>query len=73
VSIIVYYKLHLENANYYSVHNPVSCCLLSKNTEIKIYRTINVISVCETWSLKIQKEHRLMAFEDRLLRKSSWI
>jgi hypothetical protein len=44
--------------------------LLSKNTKIKIYRTI-ILPVdlygCETWSLTLRKEHRLRVFENRVL------
>jgi hypothetical protein len=46
--------------------------LLSKNTKIKIYRTI-ILSVvlygCETWSLTLREEHRLRVFENRVLRR----
>jgi hypothetical protein len=28
-----------------------------------------VLYVCETWSLKLEKEHRLRVFEERVLRK----
>jgi hypothetical protein len=46
--------------------------LLSKNTKIKIYRTIilPVVSYgCETWSLTLREEHRLRVFESRVLRR----
>jgi hypothetical protein len=46
--------------------------LLSKNTEIKIYRTITlpvVLYGCETWSLTLREEHRLRVFENRVLRR----
>jgi hypothetical protein len=46
--------------------------LLSKNTKIKIHRTI-ILSVvlygCETWSLTLREEHRLRVFENRVLRR----
>jgi hypothetical protein len=45
--------------------------LLSKNTKIKIYRTIIlpiVLYGCETWSLTLREEHRLRVFENRVLR-----
>jgi hypothetical protein len=46
--------------------------LLSKNTKIKIYRTI-ILSVvlygCESWSLTLREEHRLRVFENGLLRR----
>ena len=51
------------------------CCppgLLSKNLEIKIYRTIIlpvVLYGCETWSLTLREERRLRVFENRVLRR----
>jgi len=45
--------------------------LLRKNVKIKIYRTIILLIVlygCETWSLKLREEHRLMLLENRVLR-----
>jgi len=45
--------------------------LISKNTKIKIYRTI-ILSVvlygCETWSLTLREERRKRVFEKRVLR-----
>jgi hypothetical protein len=44
---------------------------MSRNTKIKIYRTIILLVVeygCETWSLTIRKEPRLRVFENRVLR-----
>jgi hypothetical protein len=44
--------------------------LLSKNTIIKIYRTIILPVVLygrETWSLTLREEHRLRVFENRVL------
>jgi hypothetical protein len=50
-------KLKSGNVCYDSVHNYLSCSLLSKNMKIKIYRTIilPVLYGCETWSLKLRK------------------
>jgi len=46
--------------------------LLSKNVNIKIYRT-KILPVilyeCETWSLKLREERRLGVFEKRMLRR----
>jgi len=52
------------------VQNLLSSRLLSKNTKIKIYRTIIlpvVLYGCETWSLTLREEHRLRDFENRVL------
>jgi hypothetical protein len=60
------------NACYHSVQDILSSSLLSKNTKIKIYRTIIlpvVLYWCETWSLTLREEHRLRVFENRVLRR----
>jgi hypothetical protein len=47
-------------------------CLLSKNINIKIHRTV-VLTValygCETWSLTLREGRRLRVFENRALRR----
>jgi hypothetical protein len=46
--------------------------LLSKNTKIKIHRTIMLAVVlyeCETWSLIFREERRLRVIENRVLRR----
>jgi hypothetical protein len=46
--------------------------LLSKNVNIKIYKTIIVTVVlygCLAWSLTPREEHRLRVFENRVLRR----
>ena len=46
--------------------------LLSKNLEIKIYRTISlpvVLYGCETWLLTMREDHRLRVSENRMLRR----
>ena len=43
-----------------------------KNLKFKIYRTIIlpvVLYECETWSLTLREERRLMVFENRVLRR----
>jgi hypothetical protein len=45
--------------------------LLSKNTKIKIYRTVIlpvVLYGCESWSLTLEAVHRPRVFENRVLR-----
>jgi hypothetical protein len=52
------------------VQNLLSSSLLSKNTVIKIYRTIIlpvVLYGCETWLLILREERRLSVFENRVL------
>jgi hypothetical protein len=54
------------------VQDLLSSSLLSKNTKIKIYRTIIlpvVLYGCETWSITLREEHRLRVFENRVLRR----
>jgi hypothetical protein len=46
--------------------------LLSKNLNIKLYRTIVLLAVyygCETWYLTLREENWLRALENRVLRK----
>jgi hypothetical protein len=45
---------------------------LSRNLKVKIYKTIIlpvVLYGCETWSPTLREEHRLMVFENRVLRR----
>jgi hypothetical protein len=63
-------RLKSGNASYHSVLDLLSSSFLSKNTNIKIHRTIIfpvVLYGCETWSLKLKEEHRLRVFENRVL------
>jgi hypothetical protein len=49
----------------------LSSHLLSRNVKVKIYKTIIlpvVLYGCETWSLTLREELRLMVFENRVLR-----
>ena len=46
--------------------------LLSKKLKVNTYKTIIlpvVLYGCETWSLSLREEHRLRAFENKVLRK----
>jgi hypothetical protein len=46
--------------------------LLSKNTKIRVYRSIIlpvVLYGCETWSVTLREEQRLRMFENRVLRR----
>ena len=46
--------------------------LLSKNLKVKIFRSIIFLVVlygCATWSLTLREEHRLILFENRMLRR----
>jgi hypothetical protein len=50
----------------------LSSRLLSRNVEVKIYKTTIlpvVLYGCETWSLTQREEHRLRVFENRVLRR----
>jgi hypothetical protein len=64
-------RLNSGNACYHSVQSLLSSRLLSKNSKIRIYKTIIlpvVLYGCETWSLTLREEHRLRVFENRVLR-----
>jgi len=55
-------RLKSGNACYHSVQNILSSGLLSRNINIKIYRTVImrvVLYGCETWSLTLREERRL--------------
>jgi len=59
-------RLKSGNACYHLVQNFLSSSLISKNLEIKIYKTIIlpvVLYGCKTWSLTVREEHRLRVFE----------
>jgi hypothetical protein len=59
------------NSCYHSGHSLLSSRLLSRNLKGKIHKTIIlpvVLYGCETWSLTLREEHRLMVFENRVLR-----
>jgi hypothetical protein len=59
------------NACYHSVQNLSSSRLLSKNVELRIWKTIIlpvVLYGCESWSLTLREKHRLRVFEKRVLR-----
>ena len=63
-------RLRSGNAFYHSVQNLLSSRLISKNLEIKIYRTVILLVVMygfETWSLAFREERKL-----RVLRKCCW-
>jgi hypothetical protein len=65
-------RLNSGKACYYSVQNLWSYSLIPKNLKIKIYKTVIlpvVLYGCETWSLTLREEHRLRAFENRVLRR----
>ena len=60
------------NALYLSMENLLSHTLVSKNTRIKIYRTIIlpvVLYGCENLSLTLREEHRLRAIKNGVVRK----
>jgi hypothetical protein len=53
------------NACYHSMQNLLSAGLLSKNTKIRVQRTVVlrvVLYGCETWSLTLTEEQRLRVF-----------
>jgi hypothetical protein len=64
-------SLKSGNAFCLSVQKPLSASLLSKNINIKIYRSIIlpvVLYGSEIWSLTLREERRLRVFENRVLR-----
>jgi sorting nexin-29 len=60
------------NACFNSVQKLLPSRLLSKNTKIRVYRSIILLFVlygCETWSLTLREEQRLRVLEKRVLRR----
>jgi hypothetical protein len=56
------------------VQSLLSSRLLPRNLNVKIYKTIIlpiVLYGCETWSVILREEHRLMVFENSVLRRIS--
>ena len=65
-------RINMGNACYYSLEKILSSCLLSKKLKVKTCKTIIlpvVLNGCGTWSLTLREEHRLGAFENKVLRK----
>jgi hypothetical protein len=66
-----YLGMNVTNANYHSVQNFLSSCLLHKNIKIRIYKTM-ILPVflygCETWCLMLREEHKL-EHKNRVLRR----
>jgi hypothetical protein len=66
------WRLNSGNSSYHSVLSLLSSRLQSKNLKVRIYKTIIlpvVLYGCETWSLTVREEHKLKAFENRVLRR----
>ncbi|KAJ4449029.1 hypothetical protein ANN_00423 [Periplaneta americana] len=66
------HRINMGNACYYSVKKLLSSSLLSKNLKVRIYKTVIlpvVLYGCETWTLTLREEHRLIVFENKVLRK----
>jgi hypothetical protein len=69
---VILSRLKSGNACYHSVQNLLSSRLLSKNTKVRVYRTIILPVVLYgrgSWSLKLKEEQRLRVFEKRVLRR----
>jgi hypothetical protein len=69
---LIYQNNKFQLFHFYSVQNLLSSRLISKNLKIKIYKTVIlplVLYGCETRSLSLREEHRLRAFENRVLRR----
>jgi hypothetical protein len=65
-------RLNSVNACYHSVQSLMSSRLLSRNEKVKIYTNISlpvVLYGCETWAFTLREEHRMKAFENRVLRR----
>jgi hypothetical protein len=59
-------RLNSGNTCYHSIQNRLSYRLLSKNVQIRIYKTIIlpvILYGCETWSLTLREAHILRVTE----------
>jgi hypothetical protein len=68
-------RLNSGNVCCHSVHCLLSSCFISKNLEIEIYKIIIlpfVLYGCETWSHTLMEEHRLLVFENSVLRRENF-
>jgi hypothetical protein len=57
---------------YHISNRPTFTCIPSRDIKIRIFKAIvlpMVLYGCETWSLSLKAEHRLMVFEIRVLRR----
>jgi len=65
-------RMKARNAYYHLVQNLLSSSFLSKNTKIKIYRTIILPVVLygfETWLFTLMEKCTLRVFETRVLKR----
>ena len=65
-------RINMGNVCYYSLEKILSSHLLSKKLKVNTYKTIILpiaLYDCVTWSLTLREEHRLMVFENKVLRK----
>jgi hypothetical protein len=65
-------KLHSENACCHSVQSLLSSRLLSRNINVKVYKTIILPVVLYGWSFILREEHRLRVFENRVPKGIFW-
>ncbi|KAJ4434002.1 hypothetical protein ANN_16321 [Periplaneta americana] len=64
-------RINMGNACYYPVEKLLSSSLLSKNLNVRIYKTVILpVVLCgsETWTLILREEHRWV-FKNKVLRK----
>jgi hypothetical protein len=65
-------RLNSGNACFYALNKLLKSRDLSRNTKLRIYKTIIlpvVLYGCETWALTRQQENRFRVFENKILRK----
>lgn len=65
-------RLTNANRSFYSMHNILRSRNVSRNTKLKIYKTIIqpvILYAAETWPLKTEIFLRLQTFENKVLRK----
>ena len=63
-------RMNSRNAGYHTAQNLFSSRSLSKNTRLKIYRTINLSVVlywCESWSFILGEEYIIFTYYQTVL------
>ena len=77
IQLEIKYRLKAGNSCYYSVQTLLPSRLLSKNFKIKIYKTIIlpvVLYGCETWSITLREECRILRriFRAKRVENGEW-
>jgi hypothetical protein len=65
-------RIHVDGVALNEEYDTSAHLISEKNLKIKIYKTVIlpvVLYGCETWSVTLREEHKLIVFENRVLRR----